>query len=229
MPQPLGYVLWTGPSKFNGDPIVVIATLKTTNAKTGDMVQVWILPADQQPNEAFWGKKTSSVCGDCMHLRNQSCYVNWGQAPTNIWKTWKRGGYPDLDCEGYLLMAGRKIRFGAAGDPAMVPVYIWEELARVSSGWTGYTHQWRQPWAQNLKGLVQASCDSFQDYLDASAHGWKCFRVLRKDETRQDGEVHCQASSEMGDKTQCAKCLLCDGVSANVTINVHGARKKNYA
>ena len=39
-----GYVLHEGPSPFDGQPIVSIATLHSSNRKTGDMVQTWILP-----------------------------------------------------------------------------------------------------------------------------------------------------------------------------------------
>ena len=37
-----GYVLHEGPSPFDGQPIVSIATLHSSNRKTGDMVQTWI-------------------------------------------------------------------------------------------------------------------------------------------------------------------------------------------
>ena len=35
-----GYVLHEGPSPFDGQPIVSIATLHSSNRKTGDMVQI---------------------------------------------------------------------------------------------------------------------------------------------------------------------------------------------
>ena len=229
MSKPTGYILWEGLSKFDGTPIVVIATLKTKNKKIGNMIQTWILPQKQHPGHGFWERTNQSICGNCTHLKDRSCYVNWGQAPTSIWNAYQRKSYPKLKkADRIKLLTGKKIRFGAGGDPAMAPSWLWKELAAIASEYTGYTHQWRQPWAQNLKGYLQASCDGFADYLDATAHGWKCFRVLRPNETRQPGEVHCQASSEMGDKTDCATCHLCDGATANVTINVHGSRAANY-
>ena len=240
MTKPTGYILWEGLSKFDNTPIVVIATLKTTNRKTGDMVQTWILPQNSHPGTGF--KENScdlatrelqptnkTICGDCRHLKDRSCYVNWGQAPTSIWRAYKAKSYPKLDAEGILALSGRRIRFGSAGDPAMAPLSVWQQLAEFASEHTGYTHQWRQEWAQGLKPFVQASVDSFAEYLDASAHGWKCFRVLRPGEDRHADEVHCRASSEMGNKTDCATCHLCDGASANVVINVHGSRAASYA
>ena len=47
-----GYVLHEGPSPFDGQPIVSIATLHSSNRKTGDMVQTWILPRDLHPLDA---------------------------------------------------------------------------------------------------------------------------------------------------------------------------------
>ena len=37
--KPSGYIVYRGPSLINGDPIVVVAITKSTNSKTGDMVQ----------------------------------------------------------------------------------------------------------------------------------------------------------------------------------------------
>ena len=47
-----GYVLHEGPSPFDGQPIVSIATLHSSNRNTGDMVQTWILPRDLHPLDA---------------------------------------------------------------------------------------------------------------------------------------------------------------------------------
>ena len=50
-----GFVAWEGPSRFDGTPIVVIITgflVPVANPKTGDMVQAYILPADEIPREA---------------------------------------------------------------------------------------------------------------------------------------------------------------------------------
>ena len=44
-----GYVLYQGPSRLNGEPIVAIATMRTANVKTGNMVQTWILTAEVSP------------------------------------------------------------------------------------------------------------------------------------------------------------------------------------
>ena len=41
-----GFIIYDGPSMLDGEPIVAIATMKTSNRKTGEMVQVWILRSD---------------------------------------------------------------------------------------------------------------------------------------------------------------------------------------
>ena len=78
-----GFVLYEGPSLIDGAPIVVVATLKTSNIKTGDMVQTWILRSDIEPHHAVKSGDDLSICGDCIHRpANQgSCYVTVFQAP----------------------------------------------------------------------------------------------------------------------------------------------------
>ena len=48
-----GFVLYSGKSMIDKQPIVVIATLHSANEKTGDMVQVWILPRQTSPLSAL--------------------------------------------------------------------------------------------------------------------------------------------------------------------------------
>ena len=224
MTKPNGYILWEGVSPLDGKPLVLIGTgfaKSTANDKTGDMIQTWILRQDLDPWEAFKGPEGFSNCGDCSHRENRTCYVRWYQAPKSIWKCYRRNGYGRLT--DYSLLEGRMLRVGSAGDPAMVPVEVWKALINAAGGHTGYTHQWREDFAQELKGLVQASCDSFQDYLDSTAHGWQPFLVKRKDDPTPNGAVHCPSSEEMGRKTNCSACALCDGSSRPVVINAHGA------
>jgi hypothetical protein len=41
--KPSGYIIYRGASLLDGKPIVVVAITKSSNAKTGDMVQTYIL------------------------------------------------------------------------------------------------------------------------------------------------------------------------------------------
>lgn len=225
-----GRVLWRGQSHFDGAPIVVIATgfsEGSSNNKTGKMIQTWILREDVQPNHAFKNGDGRSVCGDCRHAgyNDATCYVLWYQAPLSIWNCYKRGNYLPIGNDWHLF-DDVNLRLGSAGDPAMVPADVWTEPLLRARNHTGYTHQWRQPWAQYLKGIAQASCDGLADYLEATANGWNTFLVTPVGTPDPVGTVHCAASNEKGNKTNCAACHLCDGDSANVVIHAHGRSQK---
>ena len=146
--KPSGYILYRGPSLLDGKPIVVVAiTKESKNSKTGNMVQTYVM-ADNglSPVESAKTLADESVCGDCKHRRGTggSCYVNLGQGPRSVMDGVMRGIYPDSD--GYNVgtaVFNRKVRLGTYGDPAAVPAYVWDELLHGTSGWTGYTHQWR--------------------------------------------------------------------------------------
>ena len=85
MPKP-SVILWEGASLLDGAPIVAIATFASRNAKTGDMVQTWIMRADMAPMDALASGDDVSICGDCMHrpANGGSCYVKVWQAPRSI-------------------------------------------------------------------------------------------------------------------------------------------------
>ena len=203
-------------------------TMSTSNRKTGDMIQVWILREDVNPVAAIATGDDISVCGDCPHRKQsdgtRSCYVNVGQAPNSIWKAYKRGSYGKLSDLTPEMLHNRKIRWGAYGDPALVSPILFATLNEHSAGHTGYTHQWREPWAQWCKGLFQASCDGMADYLDASAHGWQTFAVIPKGSQAYSGKL-CPATAE-NSQAQCATCSLCDGAKADIFVEAHGSGAK---
>ena len=236
-----GRILWQGPSPIDGAPLVAIATGFTdssANGKTGPgMIQTWIMRADMAPHDALRIGADLAVCGNCPHrkynnspdgsltLAQGSCYVKVYQAPLAVWNCYKFGSGYALIGDDLALFDGATVRIGSYGDPAMVPVSVWQEIIRRSSAHTAYTHQWRQPFAQGLKGLAQASCDGISDYLEATAAGWRTFLVKPAGSGTPAGTAHCAASVERGARTTCAQCHLCDGASANVVINAHGSSK----
>jgi hypothetical protein len=226
-----GYVIQRGVSPIDGKPFVVIMTMKTTNRKTGDMVQVWILRDDVNPVEAIATGDDYSICGNCPHRKQpdgaRSCYVNVGQAPLSIWKAYKRGTYGKLSDLTPQMLQGRKIRWGAYGDPALVSPILFATLNEHAAGHTGYTHQWREPWAQWCKGLFQASCDGLDDYLNASVHGWQTFAVIPKGSQAYSGKL-CPATAA-NSQAQCATCSLCDGAKTDIFVEAHGSGAKYVA
>jgi hypothetical protein len=235
MVKPLGYIIDRGLSPIDGQPYVAILTLKSSNRKTGDMAQVWIMREDINPVVAVSTGEDVSICGDCSHRKNskgeRSCYVNVGQGPNSVWKTYKRGGYIDStswDLKRYAEIVGKKrIRWGAYGDPAIIKPGLVMTLSAYSKGHTGYTHQWRKEFASPFKGMFQASCDGFNDYLEATAHGWKTFTVIAKNQSINYAK-QCPATME-NSKAQCITCKLCDGAKSNIFVTAHGSGAKYVA
>jgi hypothetical protein len=231
MTNMIGAILYRGPSELDGKPIVVIATgfRRSKNRKTGGMIQTWILRADVDPAEAVLTEGDASICGDCPQRRNQggSCYVVVEQAPLMVWRTWKRGRYQDWSKEfppGAL--AGKTVRLGSYGDPAAVPYATWRRVFEQKiAGWTGYTHQWKDQRFTRLRNVVMASTDTREEALQADKAGWRYFRVAHQTEPKTSGEVACPASEEMGKRTTCESCGLCQGqrkTAKSIVIQPHG-------
>jgi hypothetical protein len=189
--------LYRGPSSIDGGRIIAITT-ETSNKKTGDLVQIWILNANMLPLQAVASNADRSVCGDCKH-RGSTCYVALHMAPHQIYRHWKNGGYAIALNTDYL--AGRMVRFGAYGDPAALPLALVEEIVGKAAGHTGYTHQWKMEYVQPYKKYLMASVDSMDEYREAKAMGWRTFRIKNADETKLKQEIVCPASIEAGKKS----------------------------
>ena len=199
--------------------LVAIATgfsRRSANAKTGDMVQIWILPKQMHPVEAVKTGADNVVCGNCP-LRpsvagkgEARCYVNIGQAPAGVWKAYRRGRYPRLESTD--VFAGRAVRFGSYGDPSKLPLPLIQDIAGKAARWTGYTHQWRNPLVAGYRQFLMASADDVESQIAATRAGWRTFRVAPKRSgfVLKD-EIVCPASKEAGQRTTCAKCGLCRG------------------
>jgi hypothetical protein len=236
-----GLVLGTFPG-FDGRKVVVIATFRTSNRKTGNMVQIWILRAHLAPITVLTRGLDGSVCGNCVHSStgnggNGTCYVNL-RAPQAVWKAWQRGVYAEWDGGDAQLAAafgGRAVRFGAYGDPALIPPAILARIAAVASRWTGYTHAWTRAAAH--AAFLMASVDSPRERDNARSHGWRTFQVTPQGGApalASDGgrEILCPASEEAGKRTDCASCGLCAGngrPAADVMIPAHGASARRIA
>jgi hypothetical protein len=233
--SPNGVIFYRGPSAITGKPIVAVAVglaKASTNSKTGGMVQTHILTADESPVAAVKSGADVSICGGCMHrpslakkLGADPCYVNVGQGPSSVWKAIQRGRYPEVTPQEFAaLVAGRMLRLGSYGEPVAVPLAMWQPALAACAGHTGYTHRWRTKSARAWLGTLQASCDSAEDYADATAAGWGTFRVAVPgfDGTPLGSEFRCPAAKESG-FTTCAECKACDG-TAQVVILSHGPK-----
>ena len=226
-----GIVLYRGPSALDGAPIIVIATglaKNSANGKTGSLIQTWIVREDISPVDAIHSGEDSSICGACPHRgrvengRNvgRSCYVQIFQAPRNVWQSFHKGLYPVVSAdEARALLAGKRVRLGAYGDPAAVPFEVWETVLGETEAHTGYSHQWRTCDSRFAR-FVMASCDSPSDYVEAKALGYRTFRVRTAGETLNSREIVCPASKEAGVKTNCAACVACGGNEAKARVDI---------
>jgi len=227
--KPLGVILHRGRSAFDGSPYVVIMPLgKSSNSKTGKMLQTYIIRSHVHPVQAVRTGGDSAICGagdtacplQGIFVRKRgkrkfrACYVNVGQGPATVYGAFRRGRYVDyVPALHDQYIAGRKVRFGTYGEPVLIPLELLQHLASISAGWTGYTHQW--------SNLAYAG---YRQYLMASVHGltgpwsrehakslgWRTFRTMRGGEPADD-EVLCPASKEAGHRLSCMTCRLCDG------------------
>lgn len=232
MTRPNGIVLYIGPSMLDGAPIVVVATgiaRASKNAKTGSMIQTWILREDLSPVEAAAIGADASICGSCPHRPANvgTCYVRLSDAPLAVWRAYKRGAYPIATTEDLMTIGdGRKVRAGSYGDPVAVPWEIWALLGGV---WTGYTHQWRRPEAEPYRAILMASVDTEAEASEAHAMGWRTFRVRDQGAALQDGEIECVSVSR---GTTCEDCGLCAGTTLqgakSIAIEAHGTRKNRF-
>ena len=222
--EPNGLVLYGGPSLLNGQAIVCIATglaRQSKNPTTGPVVQTYILPDGKvSPLAALYTGADVAVCGDCPHRpmvlpgRRRtlgSCYVNVGHAPLAIWQAYRRGAYPPFRPRKHLpLFRGRHLRLGSYGDPAAVPLSVWELVCAVSAGWTGYTHQFRTC-NPGYARYCMASCETVADRRLALRLGYRTFRVRLPEQPLDEGEFVCPASEEGGQRLTCAACRACAG------------------
>lgn len=231
--KPTGFIVYRGPSLLDGAPIVVIAVMgKSSNSKTGPMIQTYILRDDVHPIAAVKAGLDSSICGDCVFAGGRGCYVKLHHGPASVYRCFERGGYPDISADPETVAAlgvGRKVRLGAYGDPAAAPVAVWRAITSKADGWTGYTHQWRHA---PLAGLCMASVDSAVEQIQAMAEGWRTFRVRTSSQELNALEIVCPASKEAGKRTLCDACLLCRGTSLqakSIAIVSHGSKYKRAA
>lgn len=221
-----GAVLWNGASPLDGAPIVALAKSGGyTNVKTGQITQVYILRSDVAPHAAVASGADASVCGHCPMrgdgFAGRGCYVNVGTGPQSVWKSWKQGGYQVMPEQ---VMLGNIIRWGAYGDPAMLPEDMVKLCNAMSAGHLGYTHQWMKPFAQWCKGVFMASVETEQQERVLRARGWGTFRVGKKDGS-DIGSAKLCANNITG--ITCSECMACDGFGAAIYIPSHGPGAKH--
>jgi hypothetical protein len=206
---------------------VTIVTWKTSNIKTGQMSQIWILNKNINPVESVkTGFDAVSNCSGCPFANGMGCYVNVGQAPLAVFKAWQRGVYERLGIsELSEAFKGKYVRFGAYGNPSLIPLEIIKPIAKASKGWTGYFHNWHLMSKERALAYGQffmASTETEESRIKALAMGLRVFHVS-PDQPKDF--IECPSDSR---GIQCKDCRLCDGLNKrakNIWINPHGSKK----
>ena len=245
--KPRGYVIYSGPSLIDGQPIIAVALpAKSRNTKTGGMLQTYIIRADIDPRDASKSGADFSICGSCPHrgipsndpsrkqAERRSCYVLLGQGPRMVYQGYVAGQY--VAVEGHAAIAdigrGRRVRLGTYGDPAAVPSYVWESLISAADGHTAYSHQSGMSGADVRPDMFMMSADTLETARTYWAEGKRTFRVISDVSEVQQTEVICPASEEGGRRTQCERCGLCAGsviAAKSIAIVAHGAGRSHAA
>ena len=227
-------IIYRGPSVLDpSSEVVGIVTglVASRNPKTGPIPQLWILRTDRPPSEAMRDGSDAAICGSCPLRRGPDgrvCYVR--PDTTNvIYRAFTRGRYAAIDpYELPPLLRARPLRLGAYGEPVAIPPAVL--AAAIGNGPAlGYTHAWRRV-AWRTYPWLMASVESEAEAREAHALGWRTFRTRLPGERLTSTESPCPASKEMGYRTDCERCRLCDGrrTLADISIVAHGIGMHAY-
>jgi hypothetical protein len=219
--------------------VIVQVQYGSTNSKTGDGVQIWILPYEW----ILLGKSAmdsdEASCLDCPHSKRgtRKCYVRKGNAEmglkskvNSLHTAFVNGRLNVLPIDELAPneipnIKGKFVRFGAYGEPVLLGERNVQAIVSVVSSFTGYTHQWRNGDYQWAKEFFMASVETEGLMNVAHRMGWRTFRVMDKTQSPIKGtEISCPASKEAGSVTTCNKCGLCKGTSSkgkSIAIILH--------
>lgn len=219
-------------SPINRAPIVAIATLASTNAKTAGKSRiptagVYILAADTDPRIAVRTAADASICGDCPLTAGRGCYVRHDRGPLAAWRRYIAGEYRPFNPRAF---TGIFTRLGEYGDPAFIPLRTLDAIVKHSAGHTGYTHAFGYRPREYSRHLM-ASVSTAAGAARAQSLGYRYFRVRPPDDAIAAREMQCPASAEAGHRLTCTQCGACNGAArggrrVNVSIVAHGSRRR---
>lgn len=212
--------------------VIAIAVPASSNRKTGESVQIWILDARMHPAESrASGADASNQCEGCPFASGRGCYVNLN--PVNsIWRAYQRGSYGQLAMgspEWHKFFSGKFVRFGAYGNPSLLPLAMVENISNLARKTTGYFHDWHL--------MPPALAKAYGRYLMASVEnnnveyarnlGLRVYRVAPS-APKESGFIECLAETR---GITCAECGLCNGNFTNgkrpsIWIRPHGFQKR---
>lgn len=210
-------ILVTG---LNGQAVLANFQVGTTNSKTGDGVQIYLVPYDWVETGRIGDD--AAVCGDCPFAGGNGCYVRKGTASWGLHS--KVRSLHQRLIKGKLIInepeevigicRDRFVRFGAYGETVLLGESLIRKITEVCDGWTGYTHQIKRfPWASKYFMVSSEGNLLGGDYRE--------FLVIPKGSDRIKGMTLCPASKEAGRKLTCNNCLLCQGTSSEAKKSIY--------
>jgi len=248
-------LLYSGPSRYNGDAIRCYLYSSRGNTKTGKVAGLVIVADGLDDFHAMLrlGRDLAS-CGQCKFRSvaaggDGTCYTHFGTTPVALSGLMRSGlvldPVPDIRSAVVEFLTYRKtgsprydaLRSAVYGDAAAIPVHVWQDIAAacamVGVPVLGYTHGADAlgfDGVEHLRGSHMLSVDSVTDAPD----GWRHFRVTAPGGRPATGEFACPASVERGYKLTCVECKACgtDGYARNarsVVIWDHSPRAARAA
>ena len=226
-----GAIIW---SDWN---VVAIATTESDNVKTGPMIQIWLIDRNLHPVESIRSGKDSTLqCAGCPFASGAGCYVS--PLPLMaIWRKFQRNEYPTLSFfspEWQTFWKGKAVRFGAYGNPSLLPLPVVESIAKLALKHTGYFHNWKEMSVAEARAYGRFFMASTEPWnvQKASALGLRTFTVFPEGTQPESVGIECLADSK---GLTCTQCGLCDGTERSakrsvplpsVWIRVHGYKTK---
>jgi len=198
--------------------LFAIATVDSDNSKTGPMTQIWIMSKLVHPVESrHTGHDATLQCQGCPHASNQGCYVS-PLALMAIYRAYKAGSYEHLHLgspEWPALFTGASVRFGAYGNPSMLPLYLVSDIVDRAYSHTGYMHDWNlmpvdlaKAYGRFFMASTEPSNVQFAQNL-----GLRTFTVVPEAPSDRSLGIECLADKS---GLQCIDCGLCDGNSRSL-------------
>ena len=215
------------------DAILVFKLGKTTNAKISSgkdkILQVYSF-SDAQLNYVAESVKqgikiqhkqffdlAASVCFDCPFRAYLKCYTHKYKQCAGFLSMLKSIArefknvqeIPSihlLEKKIVEISNDKYIRFGAYGEPTLIPLGLVSGMVNASKSHTGYTHQWAKK--PDYAAFFMASTHNESQANMAKKIGFRSFIATDK---KLENAVICPASNEAGFKSTCEKCGLCSG------------------
>jgi len=200
----------------------------SSNSKTGDMVQLAILPIDNKPTKALKDRQLPN-CSSCAMIT--SCYVN----TMSLNEVYKKTVSQAVSAVPKQLRA--PVRLGSWGDPGLLPLSLLQQLTRAAGSHTGYTHLW-QDIPPSYSQVLMASIDHLTakkqglevDELKRLAwnNGYRTYTITQPGEKGSAQERSCLYITN---NTQCRYCKLCNGAGSkrSIAAPLHGPNNKQIA